>query len=117
MKTELTHIWMSPNCLDGLVVEMTRVAHQPTDDVVCVLEAIEDLCCNRELGALSQLHTLVLALGVDALHPAVVVLGAAVLDVLLEHDHVRVWHLLSLCRREHGGGILVDGAHLEDGRC
>jgi hypothetical protein len=106
---------VSPDLLDGLVIEMARVAHQRAD-VVCVLEALEVIGRQRGLGPLAQLHAVALALGVDALDPAVVALGIGVLDVLLEDDHVRVRHLLGLCRRENGRSIFVDGANLEDGR-
>lgn len=88
----MTHIGMPPDLLNSLVVKVTRVAHEASDDVVCVLEAIEDVRRERELGALSQLHAVILALGVDALHPRVMLFGVVVLDVLLEHDNVRVGH-------------------------
>jgi hypothetical protein len=87
---------VSPDSLDGLLVEVAGVASEAANDVICVLEAFKDLGGERELGALAQLHPVVLALCVDALHPAVVVFGIAALDVLLEHDHVRVGHLLGL---------------------
>jgi hypothetical protein len=113
---ECAYIGVSPDLLDGLVIEVARVAHQRAN-VVCVLEALEDIGGERELGPLAQLHAFALALGVDVLDPAVVVLGIGMLDVLLEDDHVRVGHLLGLCRRENGRGIFVDGADLKDGRC
>jgi hypothetical protein len=94
----VTYIWVPSDGLDGLVVEVTRVTEHATDDVVCVLETIKDLGCHGELRSLSQLHALALALGVDALHPVVVLLCVALLDVLLEHDHVGVGHLLRLRR-------------------
>jgi hypothetical protein len=92
-----TYVWVPADGLDGLVVKVTRVTSHAADDVVCVLEAVKDVGCDGELRPLSQLHALVGALGVDALHPVVVLLGAVLLDVLLEDDHVRVGHLLCLC--------------------
>ena len=91
-----TYIWVPSDGLDRLVVKMTRVADQTADDVVCVLQAVKHLGGDGELGPLSQLHAFALLLCVDALHPAVVLLCMAVLDVLLEHDHVRVRDLLRL---------------------
>jgi len=111
-----TYIGVSPDLLERLLVKVAGVAHQAADDVVCVLEALEDVGGKRELRPLAQLHALVVALGVDALHPIVVARGIGVLDVLLEHDHVRVGHCLGVHGRENGGGILVDGAHLEHRR-
>lgn len=88
---------MPADGLDGCVIEMTRVAHQSTDNVVCVLETIKDVLSHRELRTLAQLHTLILALGVDVLDPAVVVLDVVVLDVLLEDNHVRVGDGFGVC--------------------
>lgn len=107
----MTHIRVPPNGLDGLIIEVARVAHQASGNLVCVLETLEQVGCDGELGALSQLHALIVALCVDALDPIMVLLG--VLDVLLEDDHVRVGDLLSMCRGEDGGGVLVDGVDLE----
>lgn len=105
---------MVPDGLDGLVVEVARVALH-AGHLVDVLETIEDLSGNGELrGALSQLHALLVVLGVDALDP-VVVLGG-ILDVLLEDDHVAVGHLLGGGRRQHWGGVLVNGLYVEGRR-
>jgi len=117
METSATYIWVSADGLDGLVVKVTRVADHATDDVVCVLETIKDVGCDGELGALSQLHALALALGVDALDPLVVLLCVALLDVLLEDDHIRVGHLLGVGGGHDGSSALVHGARLHHGRC
>jgi hypothetical protein len=107
---------MPSDGLDRLVIEMARVSDQSTDDVVCVLEAIENLLCEGELRSLPQLGAFALALCVDVLHPAVVLLGVAVLDVLLENNHVRVRQWLSMCRRQDGGSVVVDSGHLQHRR-
>lgn len=107
---------MPANGLDGLLVEVTRVTENAAGNVVCVLQTLKDIGSDRELGALSQLHAVVLGLCVDALDPAVVVLCVLVLDVLLEDNHVVVGNLLGLRRRQDGGSVVVDGASLEHGR-
>lgn len=109
---------MPSDLLERLLIEMTRVTHHTANDVVGVLETVEDLGGDGELGALAQLHALILSLCVDALHPLVVALCVLVLDVLLENDHVRVRDdLLGACGRKHGGGAVVNGAHLEGRSC
>ncbi len=106
-----TYVRVVTDGLDGLLIEVARVALH-AGHLVCVLETLEDLRSNGELrGALSQLHALLIVLGVDALDP-VVVLGG-ILDVLLEDDHIAVGHLLGRRRRQHGGGAVVDGLCLE----
>jgi translation initiation factor IF-1 len=111
-----TYIWVPADGLDGLVVKVARVADHAADDVVCVLQPVEDLRRHGELRPLAQLHALAGALCVDALDPVVVLLGVALLDVLLEDDHVRVGHLLGLRRRQDRRRVLVDGADLQHGR-
>ena len=110
-----TYIGVVPDGLDGLIIKVTRVALH-AGHLVNVLETIKDLSSDGELrGALSQLHTLLVVLGVDALDP-VVVLGG-ILDVFLEDDHVAVRHLLGRGRRQHWGCVLVNRLHLEGRRC
>ena len=111
-----THIRVPPDLLEGLVIKVAGVADEATDDVVCVLETLEDVGGDGELGALAELHALILSLGVDALHPLVVLLG--VLDVLLQNDNVGVGdNLLGGGGRQHGGSVVVDGADLEGRSC
>ena len=88
---------MPANGLNRLLVKVTRVTEDTAGDVVRVLETLKDVASNRELGALSQLHAVILRLCVDALDPVVVVLCVLVLDMLLEDDHVVVGNLLGLC--------------------
>lgn len=79
---------MPADLLEGLIVKVTGVAHQAADNVVCVLQTLKDIGGHRELGALAELHAVILSLGVNALHPLVVLLR--ILDVLLQDDNVRV---------------------------
>lgn len=69
----VTYIRMSSDLLNDGVIEMARVTQETTSDIVCVLDALEDVGCNWELRSLSKLCSDVLALEVDVLHPAVVV--------------------------------------------
>ena len=85
---KMTHIRMSPNLLNSLVIEMARVAQQPASDVVGVLQALEYISRDRVLGALSQLRPLVLAGQMEILNPIMMRSGIGVLYVLLEHDHI-----------------------------
>lgn len=88
LRKQGTHIRVPPDLLERLVIEVAGVAGQATDDVVCVLETLEDVGGDGELGTLAQLCALVLRLCVDALDPLVVLLR--ILDVLLQDDNVRV---------------------------
>lgn len=55
-----TYIRMPADGLDGLLVEVARVAEDAASDVVRVLETLKDVGSDRELGALSQLHAVAL---------------------------------------------------------
>lgn len=112
----VTHIRVSPDLLNGLVIEVAGVAQEASDDVVGVLETLEDVGGQRELGALPQLHAVLLVLCVDVLDPTMVVVDICSLDVLLEDDHVRVGDLFGVDGGEDGGGILVDGVDGDGGR-
>lgn len=81
-----TYIWVVSDLLDDRVIEVTRVTGKTSANLVCVLEALEDIAGDGELRALSELGPLSLALGVDVLHPAVMVGSRLLRDVLLE-DH------------------------------
>lgn len=85
-----TYIRMSADLLDDGIIEMARVAQEITSDVICVLDTFEDVGGEGELAALSELRSLVLALEVDVLHPAVVVGGSSLGNVLLEDDDVGI---------------------------
>lgn len=81
---------MSSDLLDDGIVEMPRVTQEITSNVICVLDALEDIGCNWELPTFSELSSDVLALEVDVLHPAVVIGGSGLSDVLLEDDDVGI---------------------------
>lgn len=107
---------MSSDLLDDGVIEMARVAQETTSDIVGMLEALEDIGRDRELRPLSKLGSLVLAVEVDVLHPAVVVRGRSLGNVLLEDDDVRIRDLNRVCGGEQRGHSLVDCLCAE-GRC
>lgn len=99
---------MSANLLNDVLVEVARVAHQATANVVGVLEPAEDVIDHRGLRALAELGLCNLSLLVEALYPAVV-LGSQVLgDVGLELDHVVIRNLLCVRRRDDGSSLIVD---------
>ena len=88
---------MSADLLDDGVVEMPGIAQEVASDVVGMLDASEDVVSNHgELGTLPQLGPGVLALEVDVLHPAMVVVGRGRGDVLLEDDDVVIRYRLSV---------------------
>lgn len=92
-----THIRMPADLLDDRVIEVARVPQEVASDVVRVFKALEDIVGNhRELGTLPKLGPGILALEVDVLHPAVVVVGRVRGDVLLEDDNVGVGHGLGV---------------------
>ena len=71
-----THVGMSADLLDDGVVEMPGIAQEVAGDLVGVFDAGEDVVdAHGELGTLPQLGPGVLALEVDVLHPAMVVVG------------------------------------------
>ena len=69
---------------------MARVTQEIAGDIVGMLEALKDVGRNRELRSLSKLGSLSLAVEVDVLHPAVMVAGGSLGDVLLEDDDVGI---------------------------
>src|SRR5947207_2523475 len=99
-----TYIGMSSDLLNDGVIEMARVAQETPSDIVCVLDALEDVGGKWELRSLSKLCSDVLALEVDVLHPAVVVGSGRLGDVLLEDDDVGVRDLYGIGRGEDGSG-------------
>jgi len=113
---EATYIRMSSDLLDGRVIEMPRVAQETIGDIVCVLETLEDIGRDRELGTLSELSSLNLNLGMDILHPGVVISGGCLRDVLLEDDDVGVGNFNRVGRGEQRSNALVDGLGVQ-GRC
>jgi hypothetical protein len=87
---ESTYIRMSADLLDDGVIEVAGVTQEITSDIVCMLEALEDVGCDGELRSLPKLGSLILAVEVDVLHPAVVIRGSSLADVLLEHYDVGI---------------------------
>lgn len=67
-----------------------------------MLETLEDIAGHWELGALSELSPLCLALEVDVLHPGVMIGSRLVRDVLLEDDNVGVGNGHSIGRGDDG---------------
>ena len=93
---------------------MARVAQEVASDVVGMLEALEDVVGDHgELITLPQLGPDILALEVDVLHPAVMVVGCSGGDMLLEHDDVRVRYCLCVGGREERSNALMDGLSAE----
>ena len=79
---------MSADLLDDGVIEVARVTQEITGNIVCMLKTFKDIGRKRELRSLSKLGSLVLVVEVDVLHPAVVIRGSSLGDVLLEDDDV-----------------------------
>lgn len=65
---------------------MARVPQKVLGDVVSVLHTIKDSISERELRSLSELSSLILAVQVDFLYPAVVVESQGSGDVLLKYN-------------------------------
>jgi len=83
-----TYIRMSSDLLDDGVIKMARVTQEIAGNIVCMLDALKDIGRDRELGSLSKLGPLGLALNVDVLHPAVMIRGGSLGNVLLEDDDI-----------------------------
>lgn len=95
---------------------MARVAQKAACNVVCVLDALEDVGCERELRSLSELSSPVLALEVDVLHPALMTRRCFIGNVLLEDDDIRIRYFDGIRRRENGSSVAVDSFSIES-RC
>lgn len=87
---------MSSDLLNDRVIKVTGITKEAAGNVVCMLYALKDITRNWELRALSELCSLNLGLVVDVLHPAVVVGGRCLRDMLLEDDNVGVGNLDSV---------------------
>jgi hypothetical protein len=108
LSDELAYIRVSADLLDDILIEVAGVAHQASADVVCVLEAAEDVIDHGSLRALAELGLCDLSLLVKALYPAVVLSSQVLGDVVLELDHVVVGNLLCVRRRENGSSFIVN---------
>lgn len=82
----ITHIWMSADSLDDCLIKVARVTQEVLGDIVCVLHSLKDGLSERELRSFSELGSFILAVQMNVLHPAVVVRGGCLGDMLLEYD-------------------------------
>ena len=105
-----THIRVSTDLLEHILIKVTRVAQQAPSNVVRVLETTEDVIHHRRLTPLSELCLRVLGVQVDVLHPAVVVCSMLLRHMLLEDNDVVVLDRLRVLSRVDGRGVLSDGA-------
>lgn len=106
-----TYIRVSPDLLDGLIVEVTGVTGEETTNLVGVLQAAKDLIGEGELATLPQLKLPSLLAGaVNRVQPDMVVGGTLLVHVLLELDDVFIGDHLSVGRRQDRGSITVNGA-------
>lgn len=111
-----THIWMSANLLNDVVVKVARVAHHASGNVVGVLEAVEQLVNHGRLRALPQLSLGLLGGSVDVLDPVVVLSSEVGGDMVLELDHVAAGNLLCVGRGDDRRRVVVDRVN-DDWRC
>lgn len=111
-----THIWVSADLLDHILIEVTGVSEQAAGNVVGVLEAVEDVIDHWRLRSLLEIVLGGLGGLVEVLDPAVVLGGEVGGDVLLELDHVAAGDLLRVGGGEDGGGVIVNGLVEQHGR-
>jgi len=112
-----TYIGMSSDLLNDSVIKMARITQEIAGNIVCMLDALKYISSDRELGSLSKLSPLGLALGVDVLHPAVVVRGSSLGDVLLEDDNIGIRDFNRVGRGEERSNTLMDGLCAEGWCC
>jgi hypothetical protein len=103
------YIRMPADLLDDGVIEMSGIAQEVASNVVCMLETLEDIGGDWELRAFPELRSLNLSGSVDVLHPAVMVRGRGLADVLLEDDDVGIWDFDRVRRGEERSNSLVNG--------
>ncbi len=101
---------MPPDLLDDVLVEVARVPKQAAGDIVCVLQAAEDVIHHWGLRSLPEIHLAGLDIEVDVLDPAVMAGRMLLCDMLLEQDDVVVCDLLCVGCGEDWGGVAVDAA-------
>lgn len=99
---------MSADLLNGLLVKVTRVSHNATGNVVCVLQAVEDVIDHGSLRSLLQVRLRLLLGGVEVGNPVVVLSSRVGGDVVLELDHIAVWNLLCVDGGDHWSSFIVD---------
>ena len=74
-----------------------------------MLQTLKDRLLEIEDTPLSELHLLHYRVGVDVLHPQVMVLCSSFCDMLFEDNHVGIRYLLAIDRGENGSRIVMDG--------
>jgi hypothetical protein len=79
---------VSSDLVNNIIVEVARISKQTAWNVISVLEPIVDLLEEGELGALLELHLLVLGVKVEVLHPVVVGVGMVISHMVLEDNNV-----------------------------
>ena len=110
---QVTHIWVSSDLLDDLLIEMSRVTQKASSDIVCVLKSTER--CYRELRSLGQIPLSRLDLNMLVLYPIVMRTSCSVCNVFLEYNNIGIGDLCSLCRGKKGSGFVVDGVNKDWG--
>lgn len=103
---DCTYIRVISHLLDDRLIEVTRVALEVISNAVLVLDALEDIGCYGELGALSELCSDVLTFEVNFLHPVLVAGSSNIVNVLLEYHNVVIGDFDSVYRREDGSCFL-----------
>jgi hypothetical protein len=88
---------MTADLLDDILMEMTSISHERSSDVESVFDTSVGLEVEAEEGTLLEFHPAVLG-GMDVLHPAVVVRGRALIDVLLENNDIGIGDTLCIHR-------------------
>ena len=113
--TRQTHIRVTSDHLNDILIKVSRVPKKISGDVEGVFQATESLRWEE-----ASLREVPLGLeGLDLLvllpDPVVMYTGDSVRDMFLEDDNVRVRNFTRQRRREDGGGVVVDGVE-DDGR-
>lgn len=99
---------MPADLLNGILIKVTRVAHQAAGNVVCVLQAVEDVVDHGSLRTLLQIRLGLLGGRVEVGDPVVVLGGQVRGDVALELDHVAIRNLLCVDRGDDWSSLVVD---------
>lgn len=120
-----THVGVLSDLAQSGIVKRSRITCKSTGDVVGVFQTDQSLnlvepaalfggATERSLATLPELSRLRL---VDVGHPAVVLAGLGVVDLLLKNNDVVVGDLM-LCRgggRQERSSVLINDSGIEDG--
>lgn len=109
-----THVWVSADLLDDVFIKVTRVSKQAAGDVVCVLQAQEDIVNHGSLTPLLELGLAALGVQVEVLDPIVVLGGKVGGDMLLELDNIAVRDLFGVDGGDNWSSVAVDRLLFED---